>query len=1124
MQCPHCQSALGYITKFCPQCGKRIGRTCPFCDAAIAVESHFCGECGAKLDTGASMDSDRSQPPPLVDEPQPVLQRGERRHLTVLFSDLSDYTGLSERCDPEDVKQLLIAVMDTAQSIIHAYGGHVERIIGDGVLAIFGLPTVHEDDAIRAIKVTRELHQAIKQIRLPQLSREKLPVTMHSGINTGLVVTDYAKPIEGRYGISGDTVNLAARLAQMAGADEILVGSETYKQAHGFFGFRRKLVDHIKGKTGDIRLYSVLHAKERPVSIRRSHGLRADLVGRNAELVELHQAIARLRKKQGTIFTLIGDAGTGKSRLLYEFESAYKTSNFQWLTGYAYAHTQSIAYFPLIDLLRRWLKINDTHTVAQVRTLIREGVVHLLGDAVEEIPLLESLYGLENDAVKGMSPEIWRDRLTTTISRILSAIARQQPTIICLEDLHWADMPTIEMLRRIVNGFRYPCILICSVRPPFSLFPGQQLELPAPICREIRLGELSFSEARDLVESLLSAGTIPMHLLHVISDRAEGNPFFLEELINSLVDSAVLIYDNRTWRLARDFTESDIPSNIHGVITARLDRLGRKARNLLQEAAVIGRAFLYEVLEGISVYGSQLDAILLELEHSGMIHLRSAHPEREYMFKHALIQEVCYSNLLRSERQQVHERIGRYMETLFADRLNEFYETLALHYKNGLSYDKAAEYLLKSGRKALRRYALDESHRTFLAAMQLVEARTPPTPESQAMLVDVLNQWAFVYYYRGRFRDLQKLFDGYQPVVDALSDPARQGMYWAWRGWILWHRGHFEAAYQMTRKARELGKASDNAYVIGHACNWMAWIGADTGRLDEAVELADEAIALYEKGRTDDQYVYFNALAGKGYAHWHRGDRGITHGIGTRLIDFGRRHTNMRSLVLGHSCHGWSYLIAGDMARATTCFERAVQVSADPWYARFPKLAHGYGLAAEGNVEAADPILRELIEFSTANGAEFLGTTARFFQELIHINRAEPAEGLLFMEAQLETWRRTASWLRYAICCHILAHTYARLSLDAGTDDPDHPLGGIERIRNKAEQWYRTCIETALSGNMRMLQAQSWLGLAELFHSAGRGDDTRDALERSISLLDACDAEVYLARARALSAALQQSG
>jgi tetratricopeptide (TPR) repeat protein len=939
---------------------------------------------------------------------------------------------------------------------------------------------------------------------------------MHTGINSGLVIIDNLSPRGDEYGISGDTVNLASRLTDMAGPNEILVGQETYKQAYGYFGFDRKPAAHIKGKSEIIRIYAVTKAKPRPITIRRNLGLQAQLIGRKAEFAQLHEAVGRLKNKRGSIFTLIGDAGTGKSRLLYEFEKAYKEEDFQWITGFAYAHTQPIPYYPLINLLRRWYEIEDTHSVEEVRSRIRQVTAELLGDTTDEIPLLENLYGLENEATESMSPEIWQRRLTTTIQRIMSAIAQQKPTIFCMEDLHWADAPAVHMLRNVVTSFRDPAILICTFRPPFSFLAGHQLNAPMPEYREIRLGELSYSEAQDLVESLLNAGTIPMHLQRLIRDRAEGNPFYLEELINALVDAEVLTYHEGTWVLTRDFKETDIPSTIHGVITARLDRLSRPARRVLQEAAVIGRVFLYELLQRVSIYEAQLDEILNELEQSGLISPRSLYPEMEMMFKHALIQEVCYSNLLRSERQRVHERIGRVMESLFADRLNEFYETMAMHFKRGQSLDKAIFYLIRSGNKALRRYALEESQRHFLEAKQLAEMQTPPSVESQELLVDVLNQWAFVYYYRGRFRDLQKLFDTYQPVVEALSDYGRQGMCWAWQGWILWHRGHFEAAYHMMRKAYDMGESANALHVIGHSATWLAWTCTDTGRLDEAIDYGDRAIALYESGQTQDPYIYFNALAGKGYACWHRGERQSTYAIGGRLIAYGHRHANVRSLVLGHTCRGWSHLISGDIDGAKYCFDEAVHVSADPWYARFPKLALSYGFTAAGAVDLAEPLVRELIEFSMANGAEFLGTTARFFHELCQMTAANADEKLRFLDRQLEKWRQTNSWLRFVICGQLMARTLVRLS----QVQPETEAAGGRQWNTfalgKAEQWYKICIEKAHDKGAVLLHALSWMGLGECQAVAGRSEDAGHALRQAVGLLEKCEAEHHLTQAHGL--------
>jgi tetratricopeptide (TPR) repeat protein len=318
------------------------------------------------------------------------------------------------------------------------------------------------------------------------------------------------------------------------------------------------------------------------------------------------------------------------------------------------------------------------------------------------------------------------------------------------------------------------------------------------------------------------------------------------------------------------------------------------------------------------------------------------------------------------------------------------------------------------------------------------------------------------------------------------------------------------------RKACDLGESANATHVIGHTCTWLAWTCADTGRLDEAVTYADRAIALYDSGQTQDPYIYFNALAGKGYACWHRGERASTYAIGDRLIEFGHRHTNVRSLVLGHSSRGWSYLISGDIDRAEVSFEEAVRVSVDPWYARFPKLALGYGFTAAGAKDQAMPLLQELIEFSIANGAEFLGTTARFFHELIEMTPSNASEKLHFLEGQLEEWRQTTSWLRYVICGHLMARGFMRLSQADGEIKTPVQTGWKAYAMDKAEQWYKLCIDIAKDKGMALLQALSWMGLAECSIRLGKRQSAREAVTHGKALLEQCDAEHYLIQVREL--------
>ncbi len=1117
MSCPHCQAAALSNAKFCRQCGRRVGNNCPACGAANPPGSKFCGECGKAL---ANSSIQQSTQPDRYGEAEKtyIISEGERRHLTILFTDLTGYTGMMEKHDPEDVQTLMSSITQNCIRIIENYNGHVERILGDEILGLFGLPVTHEDDAIRAIKAAREIHATVAGMQ-PLAPAPEEATAMHTGINTGLVVTARASAKDGTFDLSGDAVNLASRLADMARPDEILVGPETYRQAFGFFNFDAMPEMQIKGKSRPISVYAVRSEKDRPMLGQRKVNLYAALIGRQSELNQLKRAMSDLENGKGAIITVVGDAGTGKSRLLHEFEAAMSGKKVNWITGYAFAHTQQVPYFPLVHLVRRWLQLDGSATEEEMSTGIARRVGDLLGPNAEEIPIIQGLIGLDVQETESMSPEEWRKRLKFAMLNLLSAIARQAPTVFCMEDIHWGDSASFKLLKDIIFNFQAPAIVVCTFRPHFSLFTSHEQKAIAPIYKEIRIGELSPSETEDMIASMLDTEALPQDLCRLIRNRAEGNPFYLEEILNALVESDALVFESGRWRLHRTFRDSDIPSTIHGVIASRMDQLSSQDKRILQEAAVIGRAFLYDILKQISVYGEAVDAGLYKLERAGLIRPRSLHPEMEFMFKHALIQEVSYGSLLRSERQRVHERIGLTMERIYQDRLSEFDETLAIHFQKSTATIKATDYLIRSGTKALRRCALDESDQYFKRAKSMLEQQLA-TPETKKRLLDVINQWAFVFYYRGLNRELLELLRHQQPLVEGLKDPVREGFHWAWQGCALWHRHRFAESYECLARARELGEQANHPEVIGYACSWLSWPCTELGRFDEAIANCDRAEALYVDGLVKDTYIYFHPLLGKGYAYWFKGDARRTGEMGDRLIKFGHRHGNVRSLVSGYCCHGWQALITGDIQRAIESFQQAIQTSADPWYSQFPKLALCYGAISNGQVEDALPLLDQLIDFSEHNGAEFVGEPAHFFKGLTAIFKGQTAGGLESMELHLSQWKADGSRLRVLACGYVMARVYGRLYAGARqtSNQPDDPQ--VNAWAQKAIHWYRTSIDAASEMGAAAIHGQALSGLASVWALSGRPDQAREALLQSIELLERIDAKDHLKQVREQLAAL----
>ncbi|MEJ2102752.1 MAG: AAA family ATPase, partial [Desulfobacterales bacterium] len=749
MKCPECQTENPDNKKFCRECGAKLLLTCPQCKAEIQHGDKFCGDCGYELEKSAETTPVQvKEPEPQGPVPPPKPLESERKHVTALFSDLSGYTAMSERLDPEEVKEITGKIFDDVSKIISKYEGFVEKFAGDAVMALFGAPEAHEDDPVRAIKAAREIHKVVNSISPQYEERIEQPLVMHTGINTGLVITGDIDLQKGTHGVAGDTINVAARLSALGNAGEILVGPDTYYQSEGYFDFKELEPASVKGKAEPIRIYKVVAQKEQPIKLHRLHGFQAELIGRKVEMSQLADAARKLKEGTGAVFSIYGPAGTGKSRLIQEFKASLNPEEIQWLEGYAYPYSQNIPYFPLIDLLNRALQIEESDSPARIKEKIESGISVLVGENTHFIPYIGSLYSLSYPEIDNVSPAFWKEQLQKAIQTVLSTLAQQAPTIVRLEDLHWADPSFLELIRLLLSDSRDPILFLCVYRPTISLFTGHQISAMTHPYQEIRLQDLSASESQGMVESLLKTEVIPSELQRFLQEKVEGNPFYIEEVINSLIESETLMRDNGSWKLTRKITEAEVSSTIHGVISGRLDRLEKESKRILQEASVIGRTFFYEILKQVTQLKQQVDQSLRSLERLDLIRARALQPDLEYIFKHALTQEVVYNGLLKKERQAIHERIALVMEQLFKDRLPEFYETLAYHFKQGQSIIKAVSYLMKAGEKSLKRYAVQEAHQYYLEAYELLLNKTDKTREDELLLIDLILDWAMVFYYR----------------------------------------------------------------------------------------------------------------------------------------------------------------------------------------------------------------------------------------------------------------------------------------------------------------------------------------------------------------------------------------
>jgi class 3 adenylate cyclase/tetratricopeptide (TPR) repeat protein len=1114
MKCLKCLSENPAARKFCRTCGEKLVAACPGCGYNNLSSDSFCGGCGQTL-TG-SESGEGAEP----------STEGERKQVTVLFSDLSGYTSMTERLDPEEVKEIITRILGGISQLADRYEGRIEKFIGDAVVVLFGVPKAHEDDAIRAIRAAVEIHRFVEGMSPEFEDRIGQSLTMHTAINTGIVVTGQVTRQNSTQGVTGDTINLAARLTDLARPGEILTGATTYRQALNYFNFEKCGPTRVKGKTDPVEVYRILSPKGRPVTLHRLSGLRADLIGRTAEMGQLREAVEGLRERKGAIFSICGDAGTGKSRLVEEFKTTVDLDEIEWHEGHAYSFSQNIPYFPLIDLLNRAFQIEEGDPPESVRRKVELGIRYLIGKNQSITPFVGSLYTLSYPEIEHVSPEFWKTRLQDSVRAIFSALTHRRPTVICLEDLHWADPSSLELLRFLLSEFSYPALFLCVYRPPFSLLLSHQMSGIGKNYQELRLPDLSSSESQDMMESLLKTKNIPIELRRFVTEKIEGNPFYLEEVINSLVESETLTPDNGGWRLTKPLASSSIPSSVHGVISARLDRLDGKTKRILQEASVIGKAFPYEILRQVTDLKDDVDRSLGHVERLDLIRARSPYPDLEYVFRHALTQEVVYDGLLRRERQTIHERIGLAIEEGYPDRLPEFHETLAFHFKQGNSLEKALDYLTKSGEKAWRRHALDASHQYFREAFQILSTQPDRSKEAQRPLIDLLIKWAAVFNHRGDYKGLAGLFETYVDTATFLDDKERLGMFYGWFGFARWARGETKRGYQSLREALRLGEESENVKVIAYACAWLAWACGDLGLIEQGIAFGKRARDLSIR-LPSDQILFRFSMGGMGLAHYMAGDRMQVNEIGNALLDYGQRQSDVRSTGFGYLFQGVGHIISGGFAQAVECLDQAIRTSVDPIFSNSARFLLGMSYISTGQMEEAERTLEEVIRYSECFGTEFLGTLSHGVLSIVSIAKGDFSEGIRIMEETSRLFLKNENLYRYATTQYFLGRVNAQIAQRSEQKRPPISaknlkffLTRVPFAGRRAEDHFHKAIETAKGIGAKGVLGQAYLDLGRLNKGKGKKERARQYVSAAIRVFEQSEAEHYLKQAQQIMASL----
>ncbi len=520
----------------------------------------------------------------------------QRRLVTVLFADLSGYSALSETLDPEDVQALLGRVFGEAAQVIARYGGHIDKFIGDAVMALFGLPESHEDDALRCVAAAREIHEVVSALGSPAPG---LPIlSMHSGIETGIVVSGQVHDNGSDRTVLGDVVNVAARLVPLAGRNEIVVGPQTHALTCGSFDFADLGEKTVRGRNGRVHLFRLAGPKARPSRVHGAGTYMPALFGREREMGELREAVDRATVGKSSLVLIRGDAGTGKSRLVEELRAS-RPPGVRWECGYCYEYTSEFPFSPVVDLLSRAWGITDRDSPDELRAKIDVAATRRVGsERPEAAARLARLWGLESPELRGLDPESWRSQLPLDIGAVLGSLANEGPTVLAMEDLHWADSSSLEIVSSLLKAAVPGVVFLCTARPPFE-FAEREAFAERLGYMQLDLEELSDKDARSMIASMLETDEPPAGLRSSVIEQAGGNPFYLQELVTSLVHSGAIQHTDDHWEVRTELSDVTIPAGVREMIAARLDALSDEERLVLRNAAVLGQVFSRDVLEAV---------------------------------------------------------------------------------------------------------------------------------------------------------------------------------------------------------------------------------------------------------------------------------------------------------------------------------------------------------------------------------------------------------------------------------------------------------------------------------------------------------------------------------------------
>jgi class 3 adenylate cyclase/tetratricopeptide (TPR) repeat protein len=1037
---------------------------------------------------------------------------GERKQVTVLFADLNASMELLADRDPEEARQLLDPVLERMMAAVHRYEGTVNQVMGDGIMALFGAPLAHEDHAARACYAALAMQEAMRRYSEEVRRTHGITVQMRVGLNSGeVVVRAIGNDLHMDYAAIGQTTHLAAHMEQLATSESSLLTARTLQLAEGFIQVQALGPIPIKGLADPVEVFELIGASgiRQRLQAAVARGL-TRFVGRETEFAALQHGLEQAGAGHGQVVALMGEAGVGKSRLVYEFVHSHRLQGWRVLESASVSYGKATPYFPVIDLLKRYAHVEEGDDARTMRAKATGQVLTLDSALQETIPaLLALLEALPDDSpFQQLDPPQRRRRTLDALKRVLLRESQAQPLVLVFEDLHWIDSETQALLDSLIESLPTArLLLVVNYRPEYRHSWGSKTYYT-----QLRLDPLPPTNAEELLTALLGHEAPLVPLKQVLIERTEGNPFFLEESVRTLVETGVLAGEPGAYQLAQALPTIHVPATVQAVLAARIDRLPAEEKRLLQTAAVIGHDVPWRLLQAIA---DEPEAAL----HRGLAHLQTAEflyetrlfPELEYTFKHALTHEVTYGSLLQERRRILHARIVEALEAAADDQLVEQVERLAYHALRGEVWDKAVRYSKQAGDKAMARSAFREGVACFEQALTALP-HLPEPHDTLAQAVDLRIALEGALLASGESRRGFAYLCEAEALATTLHDQRRLGRVLTAMIHGFWRMGDYDQALAYGERALALTAAGGDVFEQARAHSLLGTVYFSLGDYRQAIDALRRSIA---------------SLEGE------------------------LRHTLHAVMVTSVRSRDW--LIdclreLGEFAEGLACGEDAARIAEAAGHlssAIYTQLRLGQLCLRREDIERAIPMLeRTLAQCRAADIPLFLsGTTATLGFAYAMSGRAAEALPLLgqVMEQQGFSAQREGSAQplivgeAYCLADRLAdALPLAERALALSRDRKERGmqawalrlLGEIAAHRAPAqveetEASYRQALALANELGMRPLQAHCHRGLGLLYIKIGRRQEARAALSTAMALYHSMEMTFWLPQTEAALAELE---